>query len=510
MKNLLLLLLTLLGGISLSGQNGSQLYADDEAILIFSNSATDNDIQEILTHFNMTIIDGPSPVTGAVLLKFLPSGAPAWAGNNPIDSINGIIESAQSKSKVDGAGLHYDLLNTSFDFMQSGDDADCNAILDPDTQFNGGYTIDTDIFDTGITNNSSHYGNFFDPTNLGYNYIDASPSPIDDNDHGSHISSIVMKNLDNANNVIDLYAQKTHDQDGTGNLFDIIKAVDDAILAGTDIINMSFSFHAHHSHKLDNYAPLKIAIQNAEAEGILVIASAGNAGLDNDEDALLSISAFPASYPNDNIISVASAGCSKNLSAFSSYGSTSVDVAAPGENVVGIDRKGKLLIVSGTSQATAYTTKLATYLGTYQSTFDWALTKCAILSGTTPLNSTKEILTNGHINSEEALNELLSNPPCSQYGNGNGSGGNKNTYNSEDATLEFNNNSDYIQILSTKKQQADILLTNSMGQVLFVDQLELNEGTWDYDLNVHDINMSGIFFLSVYTAENTYTYKFLR
>lgn len=510
MKNLLLLLLTLLGGTTLFGQNGSTIYADDEAILIFGPSATQTDIDEILYEFNMTIVDGPTPSTGAVLLKFLPGGAPSWAGGNPIDSINGIIESAQSKSKVDGAGLHYDNLSSSFDFMKNNDNTICNTILDPDTQPNGGYTISTDIFDTGITDNASHYGNFFNPTDLGYNYVRPNLLPIDDNNHGSHISSIVMKNLDNANDVIDLYAQKTHDVDGAGNLFDIIKAIDDAILSGTNIINMSFSFYAPHSHKTDEYAPLKLAIKNAEIAGILVIASAGNESFDNDEDQLLSLTAFPASYTNENIISVASANCRHQMSSFSNYGISSVDVAAPGENVIGIDRNGKPLTISGTSQATAYTTKLATFLGTYQSTFDWELTKCAILSGTTPLKNSKAILTNGHINSEKALDELLSTPPCSDYAGSSGNGGNKIALSSINAALEISQSSGMIEIESNKKQKANILLSNSMGQVILFDQLELEEGTVQYNLDVQEVYTPGIYILSVLTPEDTYTYKFLR
>src|SRR3990167_9093760 len=60
----------------------------------------------------------------------------------------------------------------------------------------------------------------------------------------------------------------------------------------------------------------------------LFVVAAGNSGSDNN-----SSPTYPASYDLDNIISVAATDQNDNLAAFSNYGSSSVDVAAPGVNI---------------------------------------------------------------------------------------------------------------------------------------------------------------------------------
>jgi hypothetical protein len=66
---------------------------------------------------------------------------------------------------------------------------------------------------------------------------------------------------------------------------------------------------------------------------VLVVCSAGNGGVDKigDDNDIEQI--MPASLGNDCIISVASIGYKGNLSRFSNYGKTSVDLAAPGERI---------------------------------------------------------------------------------------------------------------------------------------------------------------------------------
>jgi len=67
------------------------------------------------------------------------------------------------------------------------------------------------------------------------------------------------------------------------------------------------------------------AIKSAKNSGVLFVAAAGNYGTNNDASPL-----YPASYDLDNIIAVAATDQDDNLANFSNYGSTSVDVAAPG------------------------------------------------------------------------------------------------------------------------------------------------------------------------------------
>ena len=79
------------------------------------------------------------------------------------------------------------------------------------------------------------------------------------------------------------------------------------------------------------YDPLmREAIRAAGEAGIVWTASAGNSTLDADV-----VQHYPSGYDPLTILSVASSGPTNALSSFSNYGATSVDLAAPGEDVLG-------------------------------------------------------------------------------------------------------------------------------------------------------------------------------
>ena len=59
---------------------------------------------------------------------------------------------------------------------------------------------------------------------------------------------------------------------------------------------------------------------------MLFVASAGNQGIDNDED----FPALPATFDLPNIVSIAAIDNDGGIAAFSNYGATTVDIAAPG------------------------------------------------------------------------------------------------------------------------------------------------------------------------------------
>lgn len=100
------------------------------------------------------------------------------------------------------------------------------------------------------------------------------------------------------------------------------------------------------------------AIERANEAGIIFIAAAGNDGMNIDRTP-----AYPASYSNSNIITVASITNTGKLSLFSNYGATSVDIAAPGSGIyscIPLKSKGKVLsayaVSDGTSMAAPHVT----------------------------------------------------------------------------------------------------------------------------------------------------------
>jgi subtilisin family serine protease len=74
------------------------------------------------------------------------------------------------------------------------------------------------------------------------------------------------------------------------------------------------------------------AIEALGQAGILWVAAAGNSGKNNDITS--GGGHYPSSYPLDNIISVAATDLDGNLAYFSNYGRRSVDLAAPGVDIL--------------------------------------------------------------------------------------------------------------------------------------------------------------------------------
>ena len=89
-----------------------------------------------------------------------------------------------------------------------------------------------------------------------------------------------------------------------------------AIDHGAKVINMSFSMPSGSQE-------LKTAVDAAYAQGIILVASAGNEGKN--------MAVYPASYPN--VIGVGSTSDLDLRSTFSNYGAV-VTLAAPGEGVI--------------------------------------------------------------------------------------------------------------------------------------------------------------------------------
>ena len=103
-----------------------------------------------------------------------------------------------------------------------------------------------------------------------------------------------------------------------------------ALANGARVVNMSLN-------GADRSLALEEAIAAAEAQGVLVVASAGNDGGDRD-----SVPSYPASIASSAIVSVASSNRGGRLAYASAYGASSVDIAAPGDNILTTDLRRPL------------------------------------------------------------------------------------------------------------------------------------------------------------------------
>ena len=119
-----------------------------------------------------------------------------------------------------------------------------------------------------------------------------------------------------------------------GTTADAVLSIKYAVDNGAKVLSNSWGSEGEDPADAVNNKALREIIQYAADNGALFIAAAGNGhqgkGYDNDNDAN---PAFPASYPHENIISVAALDVNNNFGSFSNWGRTSVDIGAPGVKV---------------------------------------------------------------------------------------------------------------------------------------------------------------------------------
>jgi subtilisin family serine protease len=198
--------------------------------------------------------------------------------------------------------------------------------------------VNTDeVAGNGIDDDSN---GFVDDVN-GYDFTtttaDPSPSPngIDEGgdgfpdggvNHGTHIAGIIAAEGNNAVGVsgvmwdAQIMAVQVLDDEGAGFDSDIAAGIRYAADNGAEIINLSLGGYG-------STTVLQEAVTYAVSKGSLIVAAAGNDGADISANPF-----YPACY--SDVIGVGSVGQSGNASSFSNFGSTCVDVSAPGELIL--------------------------------------------------------------------------------------------------------------------------------------------------------------------------------
>ena len=177
-------------------------------------------------------------------------------------------------------------------------------------------------------------------------------TPNDDNGHGTHVSGILGAVGNSGTGTVgvawkvQIMELKFLDSTGSGSTSAEITCIDFAIAHGANFINASFG-------SADASQSEMAALQAAGAAGIVMVTAAGNATQNNDFEPN-----YPADYPLDNIVAVASSDNRDQPSSFSDFGPGSVDLFAPGDSVLSLYNNSNTATatLSGTSMATPFVT----------------------------------------------------------------------------------------------------------------------------------------------------------
>lgn len=222
-----------------------------------------------------------------------------------------------------------------------------------------GAGITVAILDTGIDPNHPNLTLAISPA--AYDFVDNDANPMDEQNgldedgdgyidevagHGTHIAGIVRTVAPEAA----ILPLRVLNSDGMGDSFTVAQAIWYAVENGADVINLSLS-------TVTPSSLLQDAVDGAIANGVVVVAAAGNTGRD--------VPQYPAAF--DCVISVTSTNRGGLLEPYASYGEW-VNIAAPGKRVLSSYLDGGYAWWSGTSMAAPLVTGQVALLKGYDTT----------------------------------------------------------------------------------------------------------------------------------------------
>jgi subtilisin family serine protease len=255
----------------------------------------------------------------------------------------------------------------------------------------------------------------------GWNFWSGTNDPMDDFGHGTHTSGTIGALTNNALGVaganwdVQIMPLKFTDNQGNGTTALAVQALDYAVAHGATISNNSWGYYGGTGFDF----ALRDAIKRAGVAGHLFITAAGNGdgvtGTDDD-----SVPFYPCDFskydpvnnpdPPTNIICVAATDSNDGLAGFSNFGSTTVQLGAPGVGILSTyfdQTQGHIYaFASGTSQAAPHVAGGAALLKACNPSLSSAAIQNILLSTARPdVALTGKTTTGGVVNYQAALND---------------------------------------------------------------------------------------------------------
>ena len=346
----------------------SHPHFSDQVIIKFKSNANQNDKDQVLNEMGATKLKGFGRINSALhrIEGLTVEEAIARYGTHPkVEYIepNYIFEMDEIPNDPRFSEL-WGMLNTGQTGGTAGADIMATNAWDV---FTGSSQVVVGVIDTGVdylhpdlaaniySNPGEIPGNGIDDDNNGFvddtrgwDFINGDNDPMDDNGHGSHVSGTIGGRGNNGIGVagvnwnVRIMPLKFLSAGGSGSSADAVSCIEYATMMGAKLTSNSWGGGGFSQALYD-------AIQDAQTAGSLFIAAAGNSSSNTDVSPH-----YPSSYDLDNIIAVAATDHNDNLASFSSYGATTVDIAAPGVDILSSVPGNAYALLSGTSMATPH------------------------------------------------------------------------------------------------------------------------------------------------------------
>ncbi|MFG2910987.1 type VII secretion-associated serine protease mycosin [Kitasatospora sp. NPDC048286] len=175
--------------------------------------------------------------------------------------------------------------------------------------------------------------------------------------HGTKVAGIIAARPSKTTGFVGLAPDarilsiRQNDSDGNGDVSTLVTAIREAVRRGAKVINISQDVRGAGDARFGGYQELKAAVEYAEENRAVVVASTGNDGKEGDT--------YPGAFPT--VLAVGASDRNNERAPFSQYGGF-VKVAAPGVDMLSTVPGGGQCVDNGTSFAAPYVSGLAALL----------------------------------------------------------------------------------------------------------------------------------------------------